>query len=135
MRLHPPERIAEYVAAGWWHDDASVTWDALLRARVAERPDPSRWSTRRTAPRCWAARRAGSPGPSSTPRSTAIAAGLSQRGIGVDDVVGTQLPNTVELVITYLAITRLGAIVSPFPMPYREHELGTLGCRWRGSPR
>lgn len=128
MRLHPPERIAEYVAGGWWRDDPSRTWDALLRARVAERPDAvsvvdplNREALLGTAPRrlTWA---------ELDGEVDRIAAGLAGHGIGVNDVVGTQLPNTVELVITYLALTRIGAIVSPFPMPYREHELGMLGA-------
>lgn len=128
MRLHSPERTAEYVAAGWWHDDASVTWDSLLRARVAERPDAvavvdplNREALLGSPPRrlTWAEVDA---------EVDRLAAGLATHGIGVDDVVGTQLPNTVELVIAYLALARIGAIVSPFPMPYREHELGTLGA-------
>lgn len=57
----------------------------------------------------------------------ALAATLAGHGIGVDDVVGTQLPNTVELVLAYLALVRLGAIVCPFPMAHREYELSTLG--------
>jgi acyl-CoA synthetase (AMP-forming)/AMP-acid ligase II len=36
------------------------------------------------------------------------------------------LPNVVELLVTTLALTRLGAIVCPFPTAYREHELSTL---------
>ena len=43
------------------------------------------------------------------------------------DVVAIQLPNVVELAITYLAAARIGAIASPFPIQYREHELGSLG--------
>lgn len=128
MRLHPAERIAEFVAAGWWRDDPAWTWDALFCARAAELPDniavvdpANRESLLGSAPRrlTWAELDA---------EVDALAAVLHARGIGPDTVVGTQLPNTVELVVAYLACTRLGAVVSPFPMPYREHELGALGA-------
>ncbi|MDN5931122.1 MAG: acyl--CoA ligase [Pseudonocardia sp.] len=125
---HPPERIAEFVAAGWWHDDEAWTWDALFRARVAERCDAvavvdpaNREALLGTPPRrlTWTELDA---------EVDAFAAVLAARGIGPAAIVGTQLPNTVELVVTYLACARLGAIVSPFPMPWREHELVPLGA-------
>ena len=34
-----------------------------------------------------------------------------------------QLPNVVELPLVYLAAARVGAIVSPLPVQYRQHEL------------
>ena len=42
------------------------------------------------------------------------------------DVVGIQLPNTVEIVIAFLAAVRIGAIVAPFPVQYRAWELTHL---------
>jgi acyl-CoA synthetase (AMP-forming)/AMP-acid ligase II len=42
------------------------------------------------------------------------------------DVVGVQLPNTVEIAVAFLAIVRIGAIVAPFPVQYRAHELTHL---------
>jgi non-ribosomal peptide synthetase component E (peptide arylation enzyme) len=41
-------------------------------------------------------------------------------------VVGVQLPNTVEIVVAFLAIVRIGAIVAPFPVQYRAWELTHL---------
>lgn len=126
MRQHPPERVEEYVAAGWWSHDPARSWDELLRARAAERPDATalvdpanRSDLLGSPPRrlAWAALDA---------EVSTTAARLAGHGIGVDDVVGTQLPNTVELLVTTLAIARLGAIVCPFPTAYREHELSTL---------
>jgi acyl-CoA synthetase len=38
---------------------------------------------------------------------------LLDEGIGPGDVVGIQLPNTVEIVVAFLAIARIGAIVAP----------------------
>jgi non-ribosomal peptide synthetase component E (peptide arylation enzyme) len=45
-------------------------------------------------------------------------------GIRKDDVIAVQLPNIVELVITYLAASRIGAIITPLGVQYRSHEVG-----------
>jgi acyl-CoA synthetase (AMP-forming)/AMP-acid ligase II len=49
-----------------------------------------------------------------------------EHGIRANDVVGIQIPNSVELIITYLALNRLGAIISPYATAYRRHELVQL---------
>ena len=41
-------------------------------------------------------------------------------------MIGVQLPNTVEIVVAFLAIVRIGAIVAPFPVQYRAWELTHL---------
>ncbi len=51
-----------------------------------------------------------------------VAEQLLTSGIGKDDIVAIQLPNIVELVITYFAVLRVGAISSPFPVQFREFE-------------
>ena len=51
---------------------------------------------------------------------------LLEAGIGPGDVVGVQLPNTVEIAVAFLAIVRIGAIVAPFPVQYRAWELTHL---------
>ena len=48
---------------------------------------------------------------------------LLDEGIRPGDVVGVQLPNTVEIAVAFLAIVRIGAIVAPFPVQYRAYEL------------
>ena len=55
--------------------------------------------------------------------SDRLAGGLVRIGLKKDDVLMVQLPNVVELVLVYLAAARIGAIVSPLPVQYREHEL------------
>ena len=47
-------------------------------------------------------------------------------GIRAGDVIGIQIPNSIELVITYFALNRLGAVLSPYPMPYQRHEIAQL---------
>jgi acyl-CoA synthetase len=123
-RLHPAERVAEYTAAGWWGDD---TFDGLFRARV--RADLDREAIVDPANK---QDLAGRPPRRLTWRELdgevdGFAALLLAHGLGQGDVIGVQLPNSVEQVTVYLACWRLGLIVSPFPMQYREHEIGLLG--------
>jgi len=122
--LHPAERVAEYTAAGWWSGE---TMDQLFRARVAADPDriavvdpankadltgdqPRRLTWRELDDEVYG-----------------LADVLLSHGVGAGDVVGLQMPNTVELVAAYLACWRIGAVVSPLPVQYREHEISELG--------
>ncbi len=51
-----------------------------------------------------------------------LANGLKMAGLNKGDVVGVQLPNTPEYVISFLAVTSLGAIVQTLHMPYQRAE-------------
>ena len=48
---------------------------------------------------------------------------LQGQGLKPGDVICMQLPNCVEQFVLYLACARLGLVVSPVPVQYREHEL------------
>ncbi|WP_433219077.1 class I adenylate-forming enzyme family protein [Dactylosporangium sp. CS-047395] len=122
-QLHPPERVAEYTARGWWSQD---TMDALLRAQVARQPD--RLAVVDPANK---AALVGSPPRRLTwgevdAETDRLAAVLLSQGAQEGDVLGVQLPNTVELVVAYLAAWRIGLIVTPFPVQFREHEIVPL---------
>ena len=52
-----------------------------------------------------------------------LAASMYEHGIRQDDIAVVQLPNIAELPIIYLALARLGAIVSPVPVQYGKFEL------------
>ncbi|MEO7663638.1 MAG: AMP-binding protein [Candidatus Limnocylindrales bacterium] len=115
-----PARIAAYRAAGWWGDR---TIDDLFAAAVTSRPD----DTALVDP---ANRADFGMGPAGRLSWHALdelveryATGLLGLGIGHDDLVMVQLPNVIELVATYLACARIGAILSPLPVQYRAHEL------------
>ena len=106
-------RVAEFIARGWWRDDTLTKW---LAKHVAERPgapalvhagEEISWSA-------LAARVAG------------FAAGLRRSGVAAGDVVAVQLPNLPEFVVAYLAICRLGAVMTTIHMPYRGGEFETL---------
>ncbi|MFA5521775.1 MAG: cyclohexanecarboxylate-CoA ligase [Castellaniella sp.] len=55
-----------------------------------------------------------------------IAVGLSRLGIGKNDVVACQLPNWWQFTLTYLACSRLGAVMNPLMHIFRERELSFM---------
>jgi len=59
-------------------------------------------------------------------QSEQLADYLLESGIRKNDIIILQLPNISELIITFLAIAKIGAIASPFPVQYREYEVETL---------
>jgi acyl-CoA synthetase (AMP-forming)/AMP-acid ligase II len=52
-----------------------------------------------------------------------LSALMYARGLRKDAIVAMQLPNCVEQFVLYLACARLGVIITPVPVQYREHEL------------
>jgi acyl-CoA synthetase len=123
MGLHPAERVREYRAKGYWTDDMI---DALFRARVAEFGgiaavvDPLNRAALLEGPArtlSWT---------QADEEVSRLAQVLLDEGITAGDVVGVQLPNTVEIVLAFLAVVRIGAIVAPFPVQYRAYELTHL---------
>ncbi|MGB3771953.1 MAG: AMP-binding protein [Rhodococcus sp. (in: high G+C Gram-positive bacteria)] len=55
--------------------------------------------------------------------ATRLAAALHARGITPDDVVSFQLPNSVEAVVVFHAVMKLGAVANPIVPIYRAREL------------
>ena len=124
MKMHPPERVADYRARGWWTDE---TVQQLFADRVAERGDalavldPPNKADHLDLPGLRLSWR------ELDARVDQLAAELLACGIGEGDVLAVQLPNAVELMIVYLAAWRVRAIVSPLPVQYRQHEVVDLG--------
>lgn len=121
--LHPAEKVADYQARGWWSEE---TVDQLFAHQVATRGpllavvDPAnRQALLGSAPRrlTWSELDA---------EVTFLAARLLEHGLRRGDVLGVQLPNTVELVEVYLAAWTIGVVISPLPMQFREHEVVDL---------
>ncbi|HHG5368172.1 TPA: class I adenylate-forming enzyme family protein [Pseudomonas aeruginosa] len=123
MILASEERIERYVAKGWW--GTTTLWQLFLR-NVEAHPDalaaadPSnREELGLGAPRRlnWQALAA------EVDRFSLL---LLDEGLQRDEAVITQLPNGLEQFVVYLACARLGLIVSPVPVQYREHELRSV---------
>lgn len=51
------------------------------------------------------------------------AAGLHKLGLGKDDVLASQLSNSWEFVVLYIACRKLGVVFNPVMPIFREHEL------------
>lgn len=62
----------------------------------------------------------------------ALADFFQNLGLRRGDVIATQLPNTFEFVLTYLASSYIGAILQPLHMPYRGAETEPL-LRFSGA--
>lgn len=120
MILVPQDKIDDCTARGWW---GTLTLDDIFRANVAGHGS-------RTAVADAFNRSTFTDG---APYSLSYAqlddqvarlcTVLLADGLGKDDVVVLQMPNCVEQFVVYLACARLGIVVSPVPIQYREHEL------------
>ncbi|WFR72419.1 AMP-binding protein [Prescottella defluvii] len=120
LKLHPQIRIDEYTGSGEWTRE---TVQQLFADRVRERGsqlavvDPVNKAEyvdglpRRVT---WAELAA---------EVDRLASVLLDAGLRAGDVVGVQLPNTVEQVVVFLASWRIGAIVSPLPVHSVESEI------------
>ncbi len=114
-----PERRARMVAQGLWHDrtinqdlDACVAAcpDKLaLTAYRVEAGDVRRFTYRELAQ-----------------MADRVAVGLSRLGVRKNDIVACQLPNWWQFTVTYLACSRIGAVINPLMHIFRERELNFM---------
>lgn len=116
--LLPPRR-ARMMAQGFWHDR---TINDSLDACVAQCPD--KLALTAVQVETGAVQRF-------TYRELArmadrIAVGLSRLGVGRDDIVSCQLPNWWQFTLTYLACSRIGAVMNPLMHIFRERELSFM---------
>jgi cyclohexanecarboxylate-CoA ligase len=108
-----PARARLYVERGWWCHDTLSGW---LARHVRERPDAP-------AIRCGAATISWRDLAAKVSR---CAGALAAAGVAKGDVVAVQLPNVPEFLVAYLAIARLGGVMTTLHMPYRAAEIETL---------
>ncbi len=107
------QRVAGFIAQGWWRDDTLTKW---LARHASERPDAAA-VVHGGEEISWAALAA---------RVDGFATGLSSAGIVAGEIVAVQLPNIPEFIVAYLAIARLGAVMTTIHMPDRGSEFETL---------
>lgn len=116
--LIPPRRAAS-VAQGLWYDRtinddldacvASVPDKVALTAVQVDGGTVTRFTYRELAN-----------------MADRIAVGLSRLGVTRDDVVSCQLPNWWQFTLTYLACSRIGAVMNPLMHIFRERELSFM---------
>jgi len=120
MRTTPSERIEDLTQRGWW---GTETLDGLFKAAVQSNPDQLALAdqfnrsdfTDGDAQRLTFAQLANV--------ADNLAARFYESGLRQDDIVIVQLPNIVELAVLYLALGKLGVILSPVPIQYGQFEL------------
>lgn len=100
-----------------------ATLDDLFRRAASRRPDavalvdpPNRASFTGGAPRRLTYAQADR-------MVSAVAGRLRRLGLPTDAIVGIQLPNTVEHVLTLLGVLRAGMITAPMPLLWRRGDL------------
>ncbi len=120
MRTTTSERIEDFTRRGWWGERTILS---LFDAAVAERPDQPALVDQ-------ANRADFADGDAERLSFTEVADAVANvsavfhaHGLRKDDIVVVQLPNIVELPIVYLALARLGVVVSPVPVQYGKYEL------------
>ena len=116
--LIAPRRAAS-VAAGHWHDRtinddldaaaAAVPDQLALTAVQAESGVVTRFTYRELVD-----------------MADRVAVGLARLGVGRGDVVACQLPNWWQFTVTYLACSRIGAVINPLMYIFRERELSFM---------
>lgn len=123
MQTSSKAKVDEFTAKGWWSDQTlTQLFEAACatvptRTALVDAPNRSEFSfgTQRRLSYQQA-----------LDASHRLAAHLYSVGIRQGDRVLVQLPNIVELLLLYLAVSRLGAIISPVPMQYGRHELNEI---------
>jgi acyl-CoA synthetase (AMP-forming)/AMP-acid ligase II len=123
MILVSQKKIDDYTQAGWW---GSTTMWALFDKHRREQPDaeavvdaPNRAEFAHGTPQRLTWSQLGE-------QIDRFCLVLMDSGIVRDDIVVVMLPNCVEQFVVYLACARLGIVVTPVPVQYREHELGHI---------
>lgn len=119
MILSSDERIKEYVEKGWW---GTATIEEYFLQHVEQWPDKEAIVDPINRGALCGGLMQRLTYKELDHRVSRLAEILLEHGIVKDDIVAIHLPNIVELVITYLAVLRVGAISSPFPVQYREFE-------------
>ncbi|MGJ7914085.1 cyclohexanecarboxylate-CoA ligase [Massilia sp. LXY-6] len=114
-----PQRRAACIAQGLWHDRtindylddcvASMPDKVALTAVQVDGSAPTRFTYREMAA-----------------MADRIAVGLTRLGVGSNDVVSCQLPNSWQVTLTYLACSRIGAVLNPLMHIFRERELSFM---------
>lgn len=125
MKTSSQTRIAAMTAKGWWGTD---TLHGLLAKAVATSPtkiavadQPNRHELTGSAPLRLTYQELDQ-------ASDRLAQQLLNNGVKLDDILIVQLPNITELVVTYHAASKIGAILSPIPVQFARHELSTISA-------
>jgi cyclohexanecarboxylate-CoA ligase len=105
-----PSRARAYVESGVWRDDTLRGW---LQRNALQQPNAPAVIHHGGAVTYREFKQ----------RVAKIAAGLHRIGVRPGDVVAVQLPNTIEYIESFLAISFLGAVMTTLYLSFRDVEL------------
>ena len=123
MRTTDPHRIADLTAQGrWGHKTLHGLLAVNARVRpnslaVKDQPNRAELTDQSAGALSWV---------ELNRASDHLARSLQAAGIRADDRIIIQLPNIVELVVVYYALSKMGAIASPVPIQYGAYELQSV---------
>jgi acyl-CoA synthetase (AMP-forming)/AMP-acid ligase II len=122
-RCHPDAKVDEYLGRGWWQPETMLD---LFDAWVERRPDRAATTDPANLVDLTGAAPESMTWQQLDEHVNRIAAVLYSNGVRQGDTVAVQLPNSIALTATYLALWRLGAVATPMPVSYRRHELSGI---------
>lgn len=123
MILASAEKIKDYTEKGWWGEQ-KIT-DFLLE-RIAQDADKEALVDPMNKQAICGIEQKRYTFSEIDKQSGQLADYLLENGIEKDDIVILHLPNISELILSFLALAKIGAIACPFPVQYREYEVGQL---------
>ncbi len=120
MILVSQSSIDDYTARGWWGEQ--TLWDHFTsnvrkwgyREAVVDAPNRAEFAHGEPRRLTWN---------QLSDEVDRFCDTLIECNIRRDDILVAMMPNCVEQFIVYLACARLGVVVTPVPVQYREHEL------------
>ena len=120
MVLVSESTIADFTARGWW--GTQTLWDHFAnnvrkwgyREAVVDAPNRAEFAHGEPRRLTW---------DQLADEVDRFCTVLLDHGIRRDDILVAMMPNCVEQFVVYLTCARLGVVVTPVPVQYREHEL------------
>lgn len=123
LKTSESQRISELTDAGLWGEKTLCDY---LSIQSQEHPDalaaadqPTREALTQTPPLKLTFRELDNV-------SDALAVDLLRLGVSRGDRVMLQMPNVVDLMVLYYALSKISAIASPLPVQYGRYEISTL---------
>lgn len=120
MRTTPEQRINDFSERGWW---GSETLDSIFMVSVAKYGAKTALVDQFNRSEFTDGKAHRLSFDELANAADNLAADFYNHGLRRDDVVVVQLPNIVELAVLYLALGKLGVILSPVPIQYGPFEL------------
>ena len=123
MKTSTPERIQKLTQAGLWGDKTLCDYLSIQAEKYPNAMAAADQHTREQLTDSPPLRLTFSELDNA---SDALAIDLLQSGVTFGDRVMLQMPNVVDLMVLYYALSKLGAIASPLPVQYGRHEISSL---------